>query len=425
MGRLRCLLAAGFELGKKAKISMMSKELLFAGATVADITPPLEVGLLTSSVNGTYEPFASIRTPLYARVLVVKNSGEMIAVVCLDLLALNDTSVGGWDNFKSEIASAISADRVILTCTHTHNAPESVALSDLYLTDIYKDWLRNVQHKIKGAIDKAISLLKPCRVFIGLDTLAGYSMQRRIPTPGGVIMSDSIQPIAPELLEREPVDRRIHSIRFKDELNNVIATLVHAVCHPVHEMCMPHLSAEFPGELCFALEESEENGIALFLNGAAGDINPPTVSCGPDYAVKHGRAIAKVVENSDSEMIASLPFAFFNRARKFSIRPGSNMTNGNDAMARLSAIRLGLVAILFLPGEPFTQIAYEIEQNSPFNQTIIVAYAENNIGYIPTALALQQGGYEVGPGKWSFLEAGAENILIAEALQLLKELYTN
>ncbi|WP_448633856.1 hypothetical protein [Pedobacter panaciterrae] len=101
------------------------------------------------------------------------------------------------------------------------------------------------------------------------------------------------------------------------------------------------------------------------------------------------------------------------------------MTNGNDAMARLSAIRLGLVAILFLPGEPFTQIAYEIEQNSPFNQTIIVAYAENNIGYIPTALALQQGGYEVGPGKWSFLEAGAENILIAEALQLLKELYTN
>lgn len=403
----------------------MSKELLFAGATIVDITPPLEVGLLTSSVKGSYEPFESIRTPLKARVLVLKSNVELIAVVSLDLLALNDTSVGGWDNFKSGIADAISVDKVILTCTHTHNAPESVGLSDLYLTSVYKDWLTNVQHKIKGAIAKAILLLKPCRVFIGLDTLAGYNMQRRIPTLDGVIMSDSIQPIAPELLERGPVDRRIHSIRFKDESNKVIATLVHAVCHPVHEMCMPHLSAEFPGEVCIALEASKDNGVALFLNGAAGDINPPTVSCGPEYAIKHGKAIAKVVEKNDPVMISDQSFSFLNLTRQFDIRPGSNMTNGNDAIARLSALRLGSVAILFLPGEPFTETALIIEQNSPFEQTIVAAYAENNIGYIPTLLAAQQGGYEAGPGKWSFLEPGADGVLIEEALLLLKELYND
>ncbi|ETZ22995.1 hypothetical protein N824_20375 [Pedobacter sp. V48] len=185
------------------------------------------------------------------------------------------------------------------------------------------------------------------------------------------------------------------------------------------------MSAEFPGEVCIALEASPRNGVAIFLNGAAGDINPPTVSCGPEYAIKHGKAIVKVVEKSDPVMISDQTFSFLNRTRQFNIRPGSNMANPNDAIGRLNAICLGSVAILFLPGEPFTETAWTIEQNSPFEQTIVVAYAENNIGYIPTLLAAQQGGYEAGPGKWSFLEPGADGLLIEEALLLLKELYNN
>jgi len=401
----------------------MSKELLFAGAAVIDITPPLEVGLLTSSVKGLFEPFESVRTPLKARVLVLRNRVDTVAIVCLDLLALNDTSVGGWDAFKSGISNGLPVDKVILNCTHTHNAPESVALSGLYLTDVYKNWLKALQSKIHGAIDKAVAKLQPCRVFFGLGTLAGFAMQRRILTPNGIIMSDSIQPIAPELLKIEPVDKRIHSLLFIDEYDTVIATLVHAVCHPVHEMCLPHISAEFPGELCDALEESGENGIAMFLNGAAGDINPPTVSCGPEYSRKHGRAIAEVVESSSPIVVATEPFNFLIQTKQLPIREGSNMTNSNDAIARFAAIRIGSVAILFLPGEPFTDTALQIQQNSPFKHTIVTAYSENNIGYIPTLLASQQGGYEAGPGKWSFLEPGTDAVLIKEATLLLKELY--
>lgn len=91
------------------------------------------------------------------------------------------------------------------------------------------------------------------------------------------------------------------------------------------------------------------------------------------------------------------------------------MTNSNDAIARFAAIRIGSVAILFLPGEPFTDTALQIQQNSPFKHTIVTAYSENNIGYIPTLLASQQGGYEAGPGKWSFLEPGTDAVLIKEA----------
>ena len=77
------------------------------------------------------------------------------------------------------------------------------------------------------------------------------------------------------------------------------------------------------------------------------------------------------------------------------------MTNPAGCIARFSALRIGSLAFLFLPGEPFMETAWAIEKDSPFEHTIIVGYSENNIGYIPTEEAFGLGGYEVGPGKWS------------------------
>src|SRR5690606_19448987 len=142
----------------------------------------------------------------------------------------------------------------------------------------------DVQHKVKEAILKAAMAARPCYASFAVGVLEGYTLLRRIPTPEGVIMSDAVQPIAPELMNRQPVDRRVHSVAFRDQHGDMIATLVHAVCHHVHEMLLPHISAEFPGEMCLALEASGEHGMPIFLNGAAGEINPPTVSCGPAWA---------------------------------------------------------------------------------------------------------------------------------------------
>jgi hypothetical protein len=52
----------------------------------------------------------------------------------------------------------------------------------------------------------------------------------------------------------------------------------------------------------------------------------------------------------------------------------------------------------------------------------VVGFGENNIGYIPTGAAFDQGGYEVGPGKWSFLEKGADETIYSAALKILEEL---
>jgi hypothetical protein len=394
-------------------------QILLAGASVTDITPPLEVGLLTSSVRGEYKPFESIRTPLHARVLVLESCAEAVAVVALDLLALSDTSVGGWNAFKEGIAGSVKAGKIILCCTHTHNAPESGAITDLYLTSAFKDWLKEVQRKLKLAIEQALNAAVPCSVSIASELLDGFSLQRRIKTPDGIIMSDSIQPIRGDLMEREPIDRRVKCLKFTSNNGVVIATVVQAICHPVHEMCMPHVSAEFPGELCNALDETGLNGVSLFLNGAAGDTNPPTVSMGPESSRKHGLAMAEIVgEQRYTDLILS-SFTFQHREIQLAIRPGSGITNPSDALARINTLTFGDLAIVFLPGEIFVETALKIERDAGTEQTIIVGFSENSIGYVPTETAFKEGGYETGPGRWSYVEHTAERRILNETIRLI------
>ena len=389
---------------------------------MADITPPLEVGLLSSSIKGTYVMFESVRLPLNARVLVLESGNELVAVVALDLLALSDTSVGGWEHFKKGLSSIIPLHKIILTCTHTHNAPESAGLSHLYLTEAYCNWLNDTQKAISNAIIQAVQSLQPCEVFYSVDILKGFSLQRRIYTSKGIVMSDSVQPISNELMQKQPIDHRVHAIRFKNG-DKVVATVVQAACHPVHEMCIPHISAEFPGELCAALEASGKNGLPLFLNGAAGDINPPTVSMGATDARKHGEALAKIVTQQEGLRTDEWEVRSGYKEWQLPIRTEMSVMNRADAVARVNVITLGQLAIVFLPGEIFTETALVIEKASPFAQTIVVGFSENNIGYVPTERAFDEGGYETGPGKWSFLPRGADKIIAAKALELLQELY--
>ena len=54
------------------------------GIAKADITPPLEVGILMSTGRRAWQPFEGVRMPLEARALVVERDGRRLAVVSLD-----------------------------------------------------------------------------------------------------------------------------------------------------------------------------------------------------------------------------------------------------------------------------------------------------------------------------------------------------
>src|SRR5690554_3656923 len=95
------------------------------GTSMIDITAPLELGILMSSVMEQYNAFEYQRLPLKGRIIVLEQLDEKIAIVSLDLLGISDRAVGGWDNFKFSLSDDLSADRIIVVCTHTHSSHES------------------------------------------------------------------------------------------------------------------------------------------------------------------------------------------------------------------------------------------------------------------------------------------------------------
>jgi hypothetical protein len=61
----------------------------------------------------------------------------------------------------------------------------------------------------------------------------------------------------------------------------------------------------------------------------------------------------------------------------------------------VQALRIGDIAVVGLPGEVFFEYALAIAAASPFEFTAVAGYANGNVGYIPTAAACAEGGYEV------------------------------
>jgi len=394
------------------------------GTSMIDITAPLELGILMSSVMEQYNAFEYQRLPLKGRIIVLEQLDEKIAIVSLDLLGISDRAVGGWDNFKFSLSDDLSADRIIVVCTHTHSSHESTGLTDLYKTAQFKDWLTKLKGNVNRGIKDAILNLQVCEMSVGFSELKGFSLQRRIHKNGKVIMSDSIQPVDEKYFKLGPVDHRITSLRFTNSSGENVATLIHAVCHPVHEMCSKYVSPDFPGETCLALEENGTDGLCLFFNGACGDINPPTVSEGAAQARKHGKAIADKVKNMKWDNVKSEPMRMLQSALSFKIRENAGIASDKEGVYRIIILSIGETAMVYLTGENFTDTAYAIEKNSPFKTTIVIGYAENYVGYVPPRRVFAEGGYETGPGKWSYLDVNAEERVVERTTEMLAQLYT-
>jgi hypothetical protein len=89
--------------------------------------------------------------------------------------------------------------------------------------------------------------------------------------------------------------------------------------------------------------------------------------------------------------------------------------------ASVLAIVLGDVAIVCLPAEVFVEIGLAIKQSSRFRHTLVAAYNDNSLQYIPTAAAFPEGEFEVDGG-WRYVASGAGEVLQEGASRLLAEL---
>jgi hypothetical protein len=235
------------------------------------------------------------------------------------------------------------------------------------------------------------------------------------------------------------------------------------------------VSADYPGYAAAMIERAIKGSVAMFMQGCCGNINSKVVGGTFEDAERLGNTLGKetitALEGSELEEC----FTLKSSVRKIELplqelpseeeiekerieylknlvsakqrnEPGiiklwQGLLEWADATAelvrkgkrnltqeiRLQVIRIGSIAIVAIPGEPFVEIALEIKARSKFKHTIVTGYSNGCIGYMPTPEAIEQGGYEVNSAYKFYdiapLAPSAFNMIVDTAVQLCDEVY--
>lgn len=392
---------------------------LLAGTARIDITPP--VGIDMTGFIARLGPSVGVHDPLWARAFVVEQDGTTLALVSADILAFDWHSTAAIRRIiQRRIGRSI---QVMLAATHTHSGPATIFLRHCGTVD--PAWMKTLHTRVADAVCTAYSRLTEARVSIGSgESVIGIN--RRI--PGG------------------PIDPAVGVLRVEMADGRPLCVGVNYACHPV-VLSNRFLSADFPGSTNMVLEQRYGSGnhsfLSLFINGAAGDINPRErdtfevaerlgAELADAAAGAWDRAVAVDVTTLRSESrTVSLPLSpppsreeakalldeYWDRQDALQQEGGSEVAikvagaqvswaaelykrirDGaipSSVDVEFQAFGLGPVCFIAVPGELFSAIGMAIKRACGGRAVFVVGYGNDDIGYLPTRAAFQQGGYEV------------------------------
>lgn len=360
---------------------------MYAGAARVCITPPLPVQL---AGYGVVRYGVEVFDDLYARALVCEADGRRAALVSCDLLWLERRNVARLRELIEPFG--IAPDDCLIACTHTHSGPDTIDWYDHAPVD--PAWLETLLHQIAGAVGQAARRLKPVtaerlvgEVRIGLNRRARVDDQVRLsPNPAG------------------PVDHTLTVLRLTGEAGLVASV----VCQQTHPVVLGGaslgVSADWPGETC-RLVESNLGGVCLYVNGAAGDINP-AVGCGRSYAdaLRTGRQAGGAAiellcrqagEAGDGVAGARQDLTVPDKPHPYLHTPlGRRLAADGGLRIEVQALRLGPLSFLSAPGECLTETGAAILAGTRLEAAVIAGFGNDYIGYLPLQHVWDQGGYE-------------------------------
>ena len=238
---------------------------LQAGAARRVINPQLGTGKAGLRLFGS--PIQAIESDLTATVLVLGDDDTKVAVVATDLCVMSMAEAG---ELRTGVAEAlgIPVSHVLLNLSHNHSAPalpefmamtdspEDVPFRERYRRDLL-EWL------VEAAVE-ADGRLQPARIGCGWGE-SRIGVYRRVVRDGRDVLGE---------VPDHPIDSSVGVIRVDDLDGNPIATVFRYSAHPVTVGSRSMVaSPDYPGPARDVLEHNL-GGLALFLQGCGGNINP-------------------------------------------------------------------------------------------------------------------------------------------------------
>ena len=443
---------------------------LKAGFARVNINPPMGI-----FISGYFKDRFADGTldDLEANALAISLGDKTQLLINVDNLGIKQDISIAYRKMVSE-ATSVPMDNIILSCTHTHTGPAAYGRDNEPLVEEYRDFLGK---RIRDAAVFAVADLKDAKMGYGVGKAENVAFVRRfvmkdgsIKTNPGVNNPDIVRPVG-------QIDDSVNVIRFDREGADTIV-FVNFANHPdVVGGCK--ISADWPGLLRKNVEKILDGTKCIFFNGAQGDINHVNVHpTGGDLngmfidfddvarGYSHAQYIARVVTGGvlqvfdkvnyiDVDSIAGklvtinvpsnkptpdqLPEAHrindLHLAGKDSELPYEGMMlttvvaeagrmvrleNAPDAFDMiLSGFRIGPVALVGIPGEPFNAIGRGLKEAEGYDLIIPCCITNGYEGYFPMQDSYDEGGYEA---RSSNFKAGVGEYIIQEGKKLLEEL---
>ena len=449
---------------------------LYAGFSRVDITP--EMGI---DVVGYYIPRKAegVLDPLMVRALALQMGDQKVVMLSADLCYIAGENARVVNQAVAE-ATGLPEAAIYYHCTHTHTGPATGASLTSDNADTNCPEVRYVKflaEKSAEAAKLALADLKPATVGYGIGQAPNIAFVRRfrmkdgsVRTNPGVNNPDIVAPIG-------DVDERVSVVRFDREGAETLV-LVNFADHP-DTVGGCKISADWPGLTCGVVEKVLDNTKCILFNGAQGDVNHVNVRPTGGYlnnmfmdfddvsrGYAHAQYMARVVTGGVLQAFDKVQYFEPDSLRfaKRTIRIPSNMPdpaelpeahritelheagkdnelpytgmmlttvvarskrmvlleNGPEAFElRLSALSIGDVAFVGIPGEPFTGVGRGLKETEGWDLVIPTCLTNGAAGYFPMMECYVEGGYEAGSSKF---KAGVAEQLIEEGQALLAEL---
>ncbi len=426
---------------------------LRVAAFSCDVTPPVGGQPLI-----WVTPVATVEEPLLAKGIVL-DDGRIRCVVCaVDWCGLCNSS---HLLFRKKLAAAVQTDvsRVAVQCVHQHTAPyvdgDAQKLLDRtpspphYVDSAFLD---AVTDRLADAAKQALQRFQPVdAVGTGQATVERVASSRRIITPDGKFhgrMSAAKDP-ALRALPEGFIDPLLRTMTLAQGAKPVVRLHYYAT-HPQSFYGDPRASSDMPG---FAREklQKKEGVFQIYFTGCAGDVAMGKYNDGTPKA--RSELTARLLAAMEASAVATrlgpagelgwrslpvvLPLAanadsLLDKRRKELADPKSSAIPRIRAATQvtyaerigqpleISVLQLGSAHVLHLPGEcmvEFQRFAQEVKPPGSF--LAVAAYGDLGTGYICTAKAFAEGGYEpsashAGPQSEAVLKSAIRRILAAK-----------
>jgi hypothetical protein len=418
-----------------------------------DATPPLGAPL----EMGACKPASQIVDPLSARGIVLRNAGAPIVLVAVDWVGIAN---GGQQEWRSALAKAAGTtiDRVVIHTLHQHDAPGFDPTAQRLLEPVGLGGELFDLQAGRAAIQRAAGELRramanPQRIThigLGRAKVEQVASNRRVLGPDGKVKYVRYSSCKDPKVRAEPegvIDPWVRVISFWDGERPVAAISYYAT-HPQSYYCQGGVSADFVGMARSLREKALPGLFHLHFNGAGGNVaagkyNDGSPEMRPILAQRlaDGMAAAwKATRKTPIQAAAvdwratqvTLPVAEPIRdaeklgeilrdptAQKAArLRAATNLVWSTHPQAALARLRLGPATVLYMPGELFVEYQLAAQEMKPGRFVAMAAYGEYGPGYIGTAIAYSQGGYETGPV--SRVSPEVETVLTRAMRQLME-----